>query len=165
MILAVDVAYAGDTARAAGVLFESWESSTFTRVLTTEMSPVAEYVPGQFYLRELPCILKLLEQIDESLECIVIDGYVTLGETQKPGLGMKLWESMKGGIPVIGVAKSEFRGTPESAKVYRGGSSRPLFVTAIGVPLDEAKARITRMSGQFQMPDLLRTVDRVARGT
>ena len=107
----------------------------------------------------------MLEQIDEPLECIVIDGYVTLGEAQKPGLGMKLWESLQGATPVIGVAKSEFHGTPENAKVFRGGSTRPLFVTAIGVPLDEAKARIARMSGKFQMPDLLRTADRISRGT
>lgn len=66
-------------------------------------------------------------------------------------------------VQVIGVAKSEFAGTPEDGRVFRGRSRLPLFVTAIGVPLDLAKTRIAAMHGPHRIPTLLRMVDRVGR--
>lgn len=162
MILAVDVAYSGSTATAAGVLFSAWDSTATERTLLAEMDNVAEYERGAFYLRELPCIAKLLKEIDLPLDCIVIDGYVTLGEAASPGLGWKLWEFLDRTTPVIGVAKSEFRGTPEKAKLYRGHSSRPLFVTAVGMPLDEAKACVAAMHGKHRLPGLLKIADRLS---
>jgi deoxyribonuclease V len=163
MILAVDVTYSGNTATAAGVLFRAWDSDEAAQTLVAEIQNVADYVPGQFYLRELPCIAKVLEQVDVPLDCIVVDGYVTLGETESPGLGWKLWEFLGRATPVIGVAKSEFRGTPEKARLYRGRSARPLFITAAGMPLEQAKARVAQMSGKHRVPDLIETVDRLSR--
>ena len=163
MILAVDVAYSEPMACAAAVLFQAWESSEITRDVVIEVQGVAEYVPGQFYLRELPCIEQLLEQIHEPLDCIVIDGYVTLGADASPGLGLKLWETLQGKIPVVGVAKSEFIGTPENMRVYRGASAKPLFVSAIGMPLEDAKRNIAAMKGEYRLPDFLKAVDRLCR--
>ena len=163
MILAVDVAYAGTTATAAGVLFNEWNSDEPAQTLITRVKNVAGYRPGEFYLRELPCIAKLLEQIDAPLECIVIDGYVTLGENEQPGLGRILWEFRGQTIPIIGVAKSAFRGTPGKARLLRGGSSRPLYITAAGMPLEEAKAHIAQMRGDHRVPNLLKTADRLSR--
>ena len=68
---------------------------------------VSRYISGQFYKRELPGILRLLEQFDETPDEMVIDGYVMLGD--RPGLGQYLFESFVGRIPVIGVAKSKHR--------------------------------------------------------
>lgn len=164
MILAVDVAYSETAATAAGVLFNAWDSVASARTLAARIENVAGYVPGEFYLRELPGIAKLLEQVDAPLECIVIDGYVTLGEAERPGLGWRLWEYLGRTTPVIGIAKSEFRGTPAQARLCRGRSRRPLFITAVGMPLDEAKARIARMSGKHRLPELMKTVDRLSRG-
>lgn len=163
MILAADVSYSGNTATAAGVLFSAWDSDAAARTFVARIENVAAYAPGEFYLRELPCIAKLLEQIDAPLDCIVIDGYVTLGKTESPGLGWKLWEFLGRTTPVIGVAKSEFRGTPEKTRLYRGRSARPLFVTAAGMPLAEAKARIAQMCGRHRIPDMLKTADRLPR--
>jgi deoxyribonuclease V len=163
MILAVDVAYRGTAATAAGVLFTSWDSDSAARTVIAKIENVAEYVPGEFYLRELPCIGKLLEQVDVPLDCIVIDGYVTLGENESPGLGWRLWESRGRTTPVIGVAKTAFAGTPTQARLYRGATARPLFVTAVGIPLVEAKACIARMHGQHRLPDLLTAADRLSR--
>ncbi|MFG1491665.1 hypothetical protein ABMA58_20600, partial [Oceanospirillum sp. HFRX-1_2] len=67
-ILAVDVQYqAGvndlsDTAYVAGVLFSGWQAEQADAEYRCRVSPVAEYDPGAFYRRELPCILQLLEQ-------------------------------------------------------------------------------------------------------
>ena len=165
MIVAIDVHYRPDgSATAAALCFPSWESGETVEELVLEIEEVAQYVPGQFYLRELPCILRVLADIKCPYDCIVIDGYVVLGKDRRPGLGMHLWNALDRKIPVIGVAKSRVRETPEEAKLFRGSSTRPLYVTAIGVPLDEAKACIGRMHGSHRIPALLKRVDWVCRG-
>jgi len=164
MILAVDVGYTAQGARAAGVLFEHWDSAALHREIAVDIPLVADYVPGEFYRRELPCIEQVLAQVHEPLDCIVIDGYVHLGEPPVAGLGWHLWQRLQCATPVVGVAKSAFPGTPDTAKVHRGGSARPLFVTAAGMPLDEAKRRVAAMHGRYRMPDILKRVDQVSRG-
>lgn len=84
MILAVDVDYREDKAVAARVLFQNWEDSEPVQELISEIHKVAEYEPGQFYKRELPCVLALLQQLEQVPEFIVIDGYVYLDGNQKP---------------------------------------------------------------------------------
>ncbi|CAG1771314.1 hypothetical protein BAC3_01712 [uncultured bacterium] len=163
MILAVDVGYSETTALAAGVLFKEWDSDECERIVTVNVENVAAYESGSFYKRELPCILKLLEAIEDEITCIVIDGYVSLGTDHK-GLGMYLWNSLAGEMPVIGVAKSRFQDTPEQAEIYRGGSLRPLYISSIGINLDEAKINISKMKGDFRIPTLLKLADQVSRG-
>ena len=82
MILVVDVAYKDNSAQVAGVLLESWESCTSTNQYIIHIQDTAEYESGQFYKRELPCILALLDVVKENVEFIVIDGYVYLGAEQ-----------------------------------------------------------------------------------
>jgi deoxyribonuclease V len=164
MLLAVDVAYDGTRGTAAGVLFERWDSPAAAREMVVAIDGVAEYEPGQFYRRELPCIQALLQALAQPVEVIVIDGYVELGAEAAPGLGRHLWDTLGGTTPVIGVAKTEFRGTPETARLLRGGSTRPLFVSAIGLALDEAKRHIASMHGAHRLPDLLKAADRLCRG-
>jgi deoxyribonuclease V len=163
MILAVDVGYEGQGAHAAGVLFDTWECSESRRQIVLDIPIVEEYVPGSFYRRELPCIEKVLAAVHEKLECIIVDGYVSLGEPPVAGLGWHLWEILSRATPVIGVAKSAFVGTPASARVCRGASSRPLFVTSAGMSPDDAKARVVSMHGKYRMPELLKLVDRLSR--
>jgi deoxyribonuclease V len=47
---------------------------------------VATYLPGQFYLRELPAIQAVLATT-ERMDLLVIDGYVTLDPHGHPSLG------------------------------------------------------------------------------
>ena len=164
MILAVDVQYRNDYATAAGVLFPSWESDTPSDELVAESEQVAAYRPGQFYLRELPCILALLPRIHNQPACFIIDGYISLGKEGKPGLGMHLWNALAGKIPVIGVAKSRYMDTAEECELYRGRSKRPLYVTAVGISLDEAKEHIRGMHGVHRIPTMLKRVDQLCRG-
>jgi deoxyribonuclease V len=163
MILAVDVGYKERGARAAGLLFNRWDSAVPARELRVDIAQVAEYVPGQFYLRELPCILELLARLDADPQCVVIDGYVCLGEEERPGLGHHLWTSLGCRIPVIGVAKTYFHGTPVQSELYRGGSLRPLYITSAGIPLDEARDRILTMHGTHRVPSILKMVDALSR--
>ena len=161
MIAAFDVHYFGeDDASAGAVLFHEYTDAEAAAEYAVIVSGVSQYVPGKFYRRELPCILKLLERIDEALDEMVIDGYVTLGDS--PGLGQHLFEHFGGRIPVVGVAKSRYRGS-SGIEVLRGRSKRPLHVTSAGIDPHLAAERIKAMHGAHRVPTLLRRVDLLAR--
>ena len=163
MILAVDVDYREDFAWVAGILFWDWgdEHPMIERVV--ECNVVSDYRPGEFFRRELPCIERLLQEIDQPVDCIVVDGYVYLGSERRPGLGKHLFDDLEQQIPVIGVAKTPFRDTPDTTAIFRGGSTRPLYVTAAGMGDDLARQRIRDMHGEHRIPTMLQRVDRLCR--
>jgi deoxyribonuclease V len=163
MIFAVDVDYRQDKALAAGVTFEEWENCKTTHQLILPIDRIAEYEPGQFYKRELPCILALLEKLAAPPEYIIVDGYVYLGKERKKGLGKHLYDALAGKIPVIGVAKTRFQDTPTETELLRGKSQRPLYVTAAGIDLTDAKVAIAKMCGENRIPAMLKIVDRLSR--
>lgn len=117
MIIAFDVAYTESFAHVVAVVFEDWTSKLCTQSYTLNVQEIAEYESGQFYKRELPCILALFKQVKEPITMILIDGYVTLGEDQHKGLGQYLYEALDSKIPVIGVAKNSYKGTPSDYKI------------------------------------------------
>jgi deoxyribonuclease V len=79
----------------------------------------------------------------------------------RPGLGAHAHAEF--GIPVIGVAKSQFRTATHAVPVLRGSSARPLFVTAAGMPTADAADLVRRMAGRYRRPDALRRADTLAR--
>lgn len=161
MIAAFDVYYLKKgCASAAAVLFSAYSEAEPEAVYTLRLHDVEDYIPGEFYRRELPCILKLLGEIKEPLEEMIIDGYVTLGD--RPGLGRHLFDFLKGEIPVIGVAKSKFKGS-RGMEVFRGNSRKPLYVTSAGVNLPQAGEKIRTMHGPYRIPTLLKLADLLAR--
>ena len=163
MILAIDVDYRQSKAVAAGVLFRDWQAEAPIKEVTTNCDLVHDYVPGEFYRRELPCLLKLLEQVDLNLKTIVIDGYVYLGKDRTPGLGRYLYDALNKQVTVIGVAKTAFKDTPASTELRRGTSQRPLYVTAAGIDEASAKRCIQTMHGHDRIPMLLKRVDHLCR--
>ncbi|MCH7295377.1 endonuclease V [Acinetobacter higginsii] len=163
MILAIDVHYKENSAFIAGVIFPVWESTTPKQIYTKHIHPIAEYESGNFYKRELPCILALLHDIHDPIDYIIIDGYVTLGHEGNAGLGSHLWQNLIPKIPVIGVAKNYFKDTPKACELIRGKSLKPLYITSIGIDLEQAKQYIMRMSGQHRIPNLLKLVDQESR--
>jgi len=163
MILAVDVHYKDQKALVAGVLFKNWDDDHPCEVFMSTVSNMEKYEPGEFYKRELPCILKLLGEHDIKPDCIVIDGFVYLDGVGKAGLGKHLYDALKGGVNVIGVAKKPFKDISDSFAVYRGKSDKPLYVTSEGIEIDTAKELVATMSGRFRMPTLLKKVDQVCR--
>jgi deoxyribonuclease V len=153
MIAAFDVHYSEDErASAAAVLFHNYTDAE-AAVESVGVTDIAScYMPGQFYRRELPCILRLLEQFEEAPDEMLIDGYVMLGA--RPGLGQHLFESLSGNIPVIGVAKSKYRNS-RAVEIFRGRSTRPLYVTSAGIDPQQAAERIRLMHGAHRLPTLL----------
>jgi deoxyribonuclease V len=163
LILAVDVDYRDQEAIVAGILFHNWTDEIPLREYLISCQVPDDYMPGQFFRRELPCIGELLTHINNELECIIIDGFVHLGSEMKPGLGMHLWDMLEQKVVVIGVAKSPFKNSPESCEVLRGKSKRPLFVTAQGIKQDRAKLLIRKMHGNDRIPALLKHTDRLCK--
>jgi deoxyinosine 3'endonuclease (endonuclease V) len=153
------VAYQDDVARGACVLAEGWTSQFPLRSFCALRTPIEDYVPGQFWRRELPVLLGLLEGV--AADVIVVDGYVWLDDAGRKGLGAHLYDSL--GIPVVGVAKTAFDGSGFAQKVIRGASRNPLYVTAVGIGAEEAAAAVVSMHGGYRMPTLLTMADRLAR--
>lgn len=160
LIAAVDVCYHELGATAAAVLFENWADDQAKAQHLCHIPQVADYQPGQFYRRELPCVLAVLKLLPQAPAVIVIDGHVWL-RPGEPGLGWHLHEAT--GIPVIGVAKTSFDQSPHAAHVFRGESMKPLFVTAAGMEQQDAARHIESMHGAYRLPTLLKSVDQLCR--
>lgn len=159
---AVDVYYpAAGGARAALVMAGDRAFTEIFAQRTAFVSEVAPYVPGQFRRRELPPLRAVLAGVT-GLELLVIDGYVDLAPDGRPGLGAHAHAEF--GVPVIGVAKTPFATATHAFPVIRGTATRPLYVTAAGIPVAEAAGIVRRMSGKFRLPDALRLVDALSRG-
>ena len=158
MIVAVDVDYRDKEAVAACVGFVKWtdDEPAFERVVHVP-GAAAAYVPGMFFLRELPCVLAALKGV--SADIVVVDGYVML-TAGKRGLGGHVHEAIA--KPVVGVAKNEFRGAT-AERVVRGGSKKPLFVTAAGIAMKDAAAAVRSMHGPYRIPTLLARADHLCR--
>lgn len=163
MIACVDTHYFDDVSLTAVLLFAQWKDELPHReTIIRRQQVVADYIPGRFFLRELPCILDAIIQFQSGIHTIVIDGYVQLG-IGRAGLGQKLFEALNERIAVIGVAKNEFRGADNAQRVYRGGSRRPLFVTALGMNVEDAARSIEMMYGIHRIPSLLKRADYLSR--
>jgi deoxyribonuclease V len=159
---AVDVQYLPEGgARAALVLAPDRRFAALVAERVACLAEVAPYRPGAFFERELPALAAVLDGAGE-LDLLVVDGYVDLDPAGRPGLGAHA--HVRFGVPVVGVAKTAFRGATHAVPVRRGGAVKPLYVTAAGIPLPEAAALVEEMAGPYRLPDALRRVDALARG-
>jgi deoxyinosine 3'endonuclease (endonuclease V) len=166
LIYCFDTYYGDGYAKTAVVGIESWDSSEASFELSDIIHEVNEYESGSFYKRELPCLLSIINKInlDPEKDILVIDGYVVLSDLGKPGLGGYLFNELEGKVPVIGVAKNDFVPLKSLKKaIYRGGSKKPLFITALGYDLQKASEKIISMHGEFRIPAILKLVDQKSR--
>ncbi|MGR8932897.1 MAG: endonuclease V [Gammaproteobacteria bacterium] len=162
----VDVDYTGRGARAACVLIESWEDPSPRSTYVRDIEAVAPYESGNFYRRELPCILAVLRLLPSLPDIVVVDGYVWLSAMGHPGLGARLYEALGRSTPVIGIAKTAFKNIASCTDVIpvlRGTSRNPLFVSAAGIEPALAAQYLRRMAGKHRMPVILRITDRLSR--
>ena len=165
MILAVDVHYENASAVVAGIGFTRWTDQVPATSYVSTIGKAGGYIPGEFYKRELPCILTLLHEHKLSPTCMIIDGYVFLDGHTRPGLGKHLYDALSGQVKIIGVAKNPFKAIASEYELYRGASGKPLYITCAGMKLSEAKSRIAAMHGPYRIPSLLKTVDQLCRKT
>jgi deoxyribonuclease V len=165
MILAFDTYYNNDKAKTVCLSFEGWDKEDHF-IMNSEIIPQPEmYVSGEFYKRELPCILSLLLKLDlKEVDSIIVDGFVFLDDESKFGLGAHLYYALDKAIPVIGVAKRDFATIEKNKrKLCRGKSKNPLFITSIGIELEMAAQKIEGMKGEYRIPSLLKELDRLTK--
>lgn len=161
MILAFDTYYYYDKAKTVCLAFKDWQTDSAFDIYAEVKTGIEQYIPGEFYKRELPCIISVLKNFDlKDVECIIVDGYVYLDDNLRPGLGAHLYEALDKRVPVIGVAKTNFAtlNTNKSC-LLRGKSVRPLFITSAGVDLNKATMLIKNMTGENRIPTLLKKLD------
>ena len=163
MIACIDVGYQKQSALAACVTISDWTVGVPLASHTVAIPSIEDYEPGAFYKRELPCIKAVLNQLAAMPSLIVVDGYVWLDADGKKGLGAHLFESLLGAVPVIGVAKTSFATATNAIEVYRGRSSRPLWITAAGTNESEAAKCVSEMHGSYRIPTILSLVDRLSK--
>lgn len=165
MIYAFDVYYSNNIAQAVAIGFEHWNDRV-PQVSEKELIiNIEEYVPGEFYKRELPCILRVLKKLDpQTISLIIVDGYVQLDDKGTPGLGGHLYQTLQEQIPVVGIAKKSYADNHANVReVLRGQSLQPLYVTSVGIDVDEAAANIRAMHGDHRIPTLLKQLDTLSR--
>jgi deoxyribonuclease V len=159
---AVDVYYPPPGgARAALVVSAEPTFATIGGERVAWLEHVDPYEPGAFFRRELPATRAVLAGVHD-LGLLIVDGYVDLDPAGRPGLGARVHDET--GLPVIGIAKTAFRSATHAAAVHRGVATKPLYVTAAGLTLEQATSFVTAMAGPHRLPDALRRVDRLSRG-
>lgn len=150
---------AGGGANAALVVAAEPTFSSIVDEFTAYLPDVPPYRPGAFFQRELPA-LRAVFALAGAVDLVIVDGYVDLDPDGRPGLGAHVHREV--GVPVVGVAKTAFHSATHAVEVRRGGT-RPLYVTATGLPIGDAATMVTAMAGPHRLPDALRRVDALAR--
>lgn len=176
MILALDSYYKDDTCNTSLVLFENEKSSEpiYTDTIYTKVT--SDYIPGEFYKRELPGIEKILtkfikEHFDwwDKTYIIITDSFVTLknGCDEWKGLGSYLKEYLKSigyNKVIYGVAKTNFCDCDKISEViYRGKSKTPLYVQSSTLDNIGVRFMIQNMHGEYRIPTMLKLVDQLSR--
>jgi deoxyribonuclease V len=164
MLLAIDVHYKENYAKAVGAIF-NWEDATPQHIIIEKITNVEEYIPGQFYKRELPCIMALVAKVDlVELEAIIIDGHIYIDHLKNYGLGAHLWEALHQKIPIIGIAKKAFHTNKETViTITRGTSKQALYISSIGVAAIDLVSKIKNMHGDFRIPTVLKYIDTLTK--
>lgn len=165
MIYAFDTYYYEDYANTVCIAFQDWKSEHESEIFIEKTEVSSAYESGAFYKRELPCIISLLKKIElKEGDLIIVDGYVTLDNDGKIGLGGYLYEALDRKYVIVGIAKNEFA-SPDSQRrnVLRGESKTPLFLTAKGVDVDEILPEVEQMYGVYRIPSLLKKLDQLSR--
>lgn len=174
MKLALDVYYPTiDSSVTVGLLFDSWDDKEPQEIIKVKKTgKVFPYIPGKFYLRELPPIKSLFNEISDifpKIDTFIIDGYVKLKGYDGniwDGLGAELYGFLGGKdrpeLSVLGVAKTKFGLCSDICEpVLRGEATNPVWVSSIGkISGPEAAELVKSMYGSYRLPDLLKQLDR-----
>lgn len=178
MILLTDVFYNEElnSAHIAAIAISDWSSDTIIKSWEIDKNGIdCEYIPGQFYKREMPCLIDLWKQIDDNdksqISTIIVDGFYDIWNG-KSGLGHHFhdWLTENGyDVEVVGIAKSPCRETSEfTLPVYRTEESKTskcrsaLWVNGSNMSNDY-QTKVLNMSGKYRIPTMIKAVDKLSR--
>lgn len=164
MVVIIDADYNEETrmGHVAGVVADNILAEKEECILTAIVHDIEDYIPGQFYRRELQSVEAIIKQMNLSeIDLIVVDGYADSG-TEEHALGTFVFDKYH--IPVIGIGKNKYeRCILDNLEVYRGESQKPLFVTSKGMDNEKAKELVKNMSGKYRFPYFVKFADNRAR--
>lgn len=178
MILLTDVFYNENlnSAHIAAIAIEDWSSDTIIKSWEIDKQGIdCEYIPGQFYKRELPCLIELWNNIDEQdkkqISTIIVDGFYNIWDGRH-GLGHHFydWLCENGySVEVVGIAKSPCRETSEfTLPVFRTEESKKckcrsaLWVNGSNMENDY-QSKVLSMDGKYRIPTMIKAVDKLSR--
>lgn len=159
-------------AKVAALEFENFTDKVETNSYTQDCKIYSEYIPGEFYKRELPSIMLLIQnnigisKLKDEYDTSIVDGLYMLGKDH-PGLGARLKQELLNNydvdIEVIGIAKTYYKDCEQVAGiVYRGKDAiKPLYVNG---SLQKNYVDIVKnMAGDYRLPYLVKQVDKLSR--
>ncbi|MEZ0069017.1 deoxyribonuclease V [Streptacidiphilus sp. MAP12-20] len=185
LIAGLDVAYAGahgsaDDAVAAAVVVLDAATLEPVEQATSVGTAGFPYVPGLFAFRELPVLLRALEQLMIAPDVLLCDGQ-GLAHPRRFGLACHL--GVLTGVPTLGVAKTPLLGEWDEPGSERGATSdvrdgdeivarvlrtqtgvRPVTVS-VGhlIDLDDATEVVLNAASRYRLPETTRLADRLCR--
>ena len=180
-VAGLDVAYAPDQDRVAGAVVVL--DAVTLEVVDQGVSVgrvTFPYVPGLFAFREVPALLKALEQLSVTPDLMICDGH-GLAHPRRFGLACHL--GVLTGIPTIGVGKTPLVGRWDPPGRRRGEWSplrdgdqvvgqvlrtrddvKPVFVS-VGhlMDLEAARDQVLAQTPRYRLPEAIRYADQLCR--
>lgn len=180
LIAGVDTGFTdqGATARAVIAVYRYPELELVEQAIA--LDPVRfPYVPGLLSFREIPVILKALQQLQQAPELLLCDGQ---GIAHPRRLGIATHLGLYTAIPSIGVGKSRLTGQYQEPGLEKGAQApllagterigtvlrsrtgvRPLFISPGHlVSHEDAVDWVLRCLTRYRLPEPIRTADRLA---
>ncbi|WP_114238441.1 deoxyribonuclease V [Dyella sp. C9] len=168
----------GAVTRAAAVLLDAQSMEPLAEVVA-RLPTCMPYIPGLLSFRELPALLKALEQLPRTPDLVFVDGH---GVAHPRGLGIAAHLGVITGLPAIGVAKSILVGRHDEVGPHRGDRApllykdrvigcvlrskdrvRPLVVSpGHRVSMASAPELVLAYCTKYRLPEPTRLADRLA---
>ena len=137
------------------------------------------YVPGLLSFRELPPILRALDQLSATPDMILVDGH---GRAHPRRFGIACHLGLWLRIPTIGVAKTRLCGEYEEPGLTKGSLAplvdgtellgmvvrtrtrvRPVFVSVgYGIPVEDCVIRTLAATPRYRLPEPIRQAHNLA---
>jgi len=162
-ILAIDTAYKNSLALCVGILYDL-EKDEVENVYCEFDKIKFPYIPTFLFLREAPIILKLLKNVKERYDLILIDGH-GLAHPRKAGLATVIGVIAK--RPTIGIGKGFLYGKIKKGIIFvenkKVGIKFGKYYASIGsnIDFDSLKRFLERIN--FEYPKAMKIADRLSK--
>ncbi len=144
------VSYREEHAQVGCVEAATWQGSAVWEGII-QVPSMPAYDPEALYRHELPCLLAAVQK-SPFPDTIILPGYVWL-EDGRPGVGVFLRRALLNRVAVIGVADAPLLG---SSAPYVTRSGQPIWVSSVGMDIDDAVSRVEMMPGDVLPANLAR---------
>lgn len=179
-VAGVDVAYLPESGESiASVVVLSYPDLDMQVSKVARIPTPFPYVPGLLSFREIPAILKAVEELDVLPDLIFVDGH---GQAHPRRFGIASHLGLWLKKPTIGIGKSRLCGRYREPAQRRGSATRlvdkgevigkvvrtrsgvkPVFVSVgFGLPLETCLGWTLAVTRRFRLPEPIRQADRLS---